>query len=83
VAYKYGGRTIKTLDFSGDARLLAQCEPVYENLPGWQINLRGCRAWKDLPKAAQDYIHFIEAQTGVPVKSISVGPERTAVIIRD
>ena len=83
VAYKYGGRTIQTLDFSGDARLLAQCEPVYENLPGWQINLRGCRAWEDLPKAAQDYIQFIEAQTGVSVKSISVGPERSAVIIRD
>lgn len=82
VAYRYNGRTIKSLDFSGEARLLARCTPVYETLPGWAADLRGCTAWKDLPSEAQAYIHFIEKQTGLPVSNVSVGPERTAQFSR-
>jgi len=40
------------------------------------------RIFKDLPKEAQDYIHFIEDTTGVPVKMIGVGPQRDQVILR-
>ena len=72
-----------TLDFSGDARLLAQCIPVYETLPGWQEDLRACRAWGDLPEAARAYVRFIEKQTGLPVENISVGPERSALISQE
>jgi adenylosuccinate synthase len=81
-AYQLNGRTIHTLDFSGDARLLAQCVPVYDTLPGWQEDLRECRAWQDLPAAAQSYVQYIEKQTGLPVQNISVGPERSALITR-
>ncbi len=79
-AYKVGSKTITGLNFSGDARLLAKCQPVYENLPGWQENLRPCRAWEDLPTQARDYVKFIEKQTDLSVQTISVGPERSAVI---
>jgi adenylosuccinate synthase len=82
VAYQRGGKKMDTLDFSGDARLLAQCTPVYETLPGWQAKLGACRNWTDLPKEAQAYIQFIEAKIGVPVRTISVGPERSAMIRR-
>ena len=82
VAYNRNGKTLATLDFSGDARLLAQCTPVYENLPGWQENLRTCRTWPDLPVAAQAYVQFIESKIGVPVQTISVGAERSAMISR-
>lgn len=82
VAYERDGKRIDTLDFSGDARLLSLCHPVYEQLPGWTEDLRACRKWEDLPKAAQGYIQFIEAKIGVPVRSISVGPERSAMIRR-
>jgi len=82
VAYERNGKHIDTLDFSGDARLLAQCTPVYQSLPGWNEDIRACRAWSDLPKAAQAYIQFIEAKIGVPVRTISVGPERSAMISR-
>jgi adenylosuccinate synthase len=81
-AYQHNGRTIHALDFSGDARLLAQCVPVYDTLPGWQEDLRECRAWQDLPAAAQTYVQYIEKQTGLPVQNISVGPERSALITR-
>jgi adenylosuccinate synthase len=83
VAYERGGKKMTTLDFSGDARLMSQCTPIYQNLPGWQEDLRGCRKWSDLPKAAQTYVTFIESFVSVPVKNISVGPERTALISRD
>jgi adenylosuccinate synthase len=82
VAYARNGKQMNTLDFSGDARLLAQCTPVYETRPGWQEDLRGCRKWADLPQAARDYVAFIESKIGVPVKTISVGPERSAMIMR-
>ncbi len=83
VAYQCEGNTFDALDFSGDARRLKQCTPVFQNQPGWQGNLCECRAWTDLPSAAQAYVEFIEAKIGVPVKTISVGSERTAMIRRD
>ena len=82
VAYQRGGKRLDSLDFSGDARLLTQCSPVYETLPGWQEDLRLCRSWQDLPKAAQAYVQYIEARIGVPIQTISVGPERSAMISR-
>lgn len=82
-AYRRDGQTLRSLDFSGDARLLERCEPVYETLPGWTEDLRNCRRWEDLPAAAQGYVRFIEAQTGLPVTHISVGPERSALIVRE
>jgi adenylosuccinate synthase len=83
IAYRRNGKTIETLDFSGDAHLLSQCVPVYKNLPGWEKELRECRDCSDLPKAAMAYVKFIETQIGVSVKNISVGPERSAMIVRD
>jgi adenylosuccinate synthase len=70
------------LDFSGDARLLAKYVPVYETLPGWHEELRTCRTWGDLPEAARAYVRFIEKLTGLPVANISVGPERSALVVR-
>ncbi|MDO9066533.1 MAG: adenylosuccinate synthetase, partial [Chloroflexota bacterium] len=82
VTYQRNGKKITTLDFSGDARLLSRCTPVFETLPGWQEDLRECRDWQDLPVAAQTYVHYIEKQTGLPVQNISVGPERAELITR-
>ena len=79
--YRRRGRELETLDFSGDARLLDECEPMYEILPGWNADLRGCRSWDDLPKAAQAYIRFIEQRIGIRAAYISVGPERTDLLI--
>ena len=83
VAYQRNGDTLASLDFSGDARMLQSCMPVYKTLPGWQEELRGCTRWQDLPKAAQNYVKFIEEHTGLPVKTVSVGPERDALLYRE
>lgn len=61
---------------------LSTFEAVYEELPGWQEDVRGARRWEDLPLPAQKYIRRIENVSGAPVRYISVGPERNQVIVR-
>ncbi len=57
-------------------------EPVYEELPGWQADTTGCRAWADLPAAARTYVERLESLAGVPISHVSVGPERHQMIVR-
>ncbi len=54
--------------------------PVYKTLPGWNEPIRSCRRWEDLPLNARQYIREIETAVQVPVRRISVGPERGDVI---
>ncbi|WP_182377953.1 adenylosuccinate synthase [Nocardioides sp. WS12] len=56
--------------------------PIYENLPGWSEDLTGCRTFEDLPKAAQDYVEYVEARSGGRISVIGVGPEREQAIVR-
>jgi adenylosuccinate synthase len=55
-------------------------DPVYEQLAGWNEDLRGTRRWEDLPDATRAYILRIEELSGVPVRMVSVGPERTQIV---
>jgi adenylosuccinate synthase len=59
---------------------LRNCQPIYEDHPGWSIPTAGCRNWDDLPVQAQSYIRRIEELTDVPVAVISTGQERTEYI---
>jgi len=43
----------------------------------------GARSWEDLPAAARDYVSFVEREAGIPVGYVSVGPERSQIIVRD
>lgn len=80
-AYKVRGETIK--EFPSDPVLYGECEPVYEELPGWQENTRGARRFADLPVRAREYIEAVEAILRRPVGLISVGPDRDDTIYRD
>ena len=55
-------------------------EPVYEELHGWEEDVSNIRTWDNLPLEARAYILQIEEISGIPVRSVSVGPERTQVI---
>ncbi len=80
VAYKRKG---KTLQIAPDAAYkLEQSEPVYEYLPNWTEDIRDVREFDKLPENAQNYIKFIEKQTGVKISMIGIGPQRDQVIIR-
>ncbi|MDI7275505.1 MAG: adenylosuccinate synthase [Anaerolineae bacterium] len=61
---------------------LADCEPVYEEWPGWNENLRAVRRWEDLPGAAQRYVERLEDLVGLRADLVSVGPEREQLIVR-
>ena len=63
--------------------LLSRARPVYTRLPGWKCDITGIRKFEDLPRAARDYIRFIEEAVGFPVKWVSNGPNREDVILRD
>jgi adenylosuccinate synthase len=65
------------------ANVLAECEPVYETVPGWKTTTRRTTNFHDLPPAAKDYIRRIEELCGAPVALISTGPDRTETIIRE
>lgn len=57
-------------------------EPVYTELPGWDDDITNIRQYDKLPHALKEYISFIEKQTNVPVKMVSVGPDRLETITR-
>ena len=81
VAYEdESGRRIE--DFPAHLDDLARCRPVFETLPGWDDDLTATKAWSDLPARARSYVEFLERQIGVPVRIVSVGPERTQTIQR-
>lgn len=56
-------------------------KPIYEEFPGWQEDITGCREFADLPQAAQDYVRALEAMSGARFSAIGVGPEREQVVV--
>ena len=61
---------------------LERVEPVFTPAPGFDDDVREVRKFEDLPQGARDYVAALEAQVGVPVATISVGPGRDQVIRR-
>ena len=80
IAYERKGKTLKIAPDA--AYKLEQSTPQYEYLPNWTEDIREVREFNKLPINAQNYIKFIEEQTGVPISMIGVGPQRDQVIIR-
>lgn len=77
VAYDIDGERT-TVFPSGEA--LAKAKPVYEYLDGWKCDISKCRTMEDLPKAAVDYVRYIEKATNCKIKYVSVGAERESYI---
>ncbi|MDM5201565.1 adenylosuccinate synthase [Fictibacillus enclensis] len=75
VAYKYKGEVIN--EFPASLKVLAQCEPVYEELPGWTEDITGAKTLSDLPENARHYVERVSQLTGIPLTIFSVGPDRS------
>jgi adenylosuccinate synthase len=56
------------------------CETTY--LQGWKTSIGDARSWEDLPAAARDYVAFVERHLDIPISYVSVGPERSQIIVR-
>jgi len=80
VGYRVDGAVSDILPVG--AETLERCEPVYEDVPGWQASTVGLRAYAELPANARRYLERIEQISGVPVAVISTGPERDETIVR-
>jgi adenylosuccinate synthase len=80
VAYEADGERYEELP--RQHRVLYNCEPVYEDLPGWGTDISAAESFDDLPPAALDYIARVEELAGVPVSMVSVGPQRKATLTR-
>jgi adenylosuccinate synthase len=79
IGYEIGGERIE--GYPMHQTDLHHARPVYKSLPGWGEDITGCRMRGDLPKAAQDFVGFVEAEVGAPLCMISVGPERDQAIV--
>ena len=77
-AYEVDG--VRTTEFPYS--ISGEVKPVYTDFEGWKCDLRSCRRYEDFPEAFKRYVEFIERETGVPVKIISVGPDRDETIER-
>ena len=64
-----------------DMTVMQECEPIYETVPGWQKDTSTIRNYDELPQNAKKYIGRISELSGVPVKLISVGSERSQTIL--
>jgi adenylosuccinate synthase len=61
---------------------LKHCEPIYEEMLGWQTGIGGARSWEDLPQRCRDYVDRIAELCGAPVTMIGVGPRRDQFVLR-
>lgn len=77
VAYKKNGETLAHMPYD-----IEGVEPVYTELKGWQTDLTQLKSEEQLPQAFKEYIAFLEKELGVPVKYISIGPDRDQTITR-
>ena len=80
VAYEIDG--VRTEEMPLDQAGFAKAVPVYEELPGWDEDISGCRTFEELPVNAQAYIARLEELSKCRIQSIGVGPGREATIVR-
>jgi len=78
IGYRVGSETFNYVP--NDAELLARCQPVYVDFPGWQKPTHKVRRWKDMPSRARGYLQAIAKFTGAKLTIVSVGPARDQTI---
>jgi adenylosuccinate synthase len=81
VAYKIGGKT--TDEIPAQASGYDQIECVYRDMPGWRTSTEGIMSMEKLPRAAREYLSFLEKESGARVGMVSTGPDRNHTILMD
>jgi adenylosuccinate synthase len=80
-AYKFKGQALTS--FPSDAAVLEKCQPIYEELDGWQESISEIRNFRKLPAQARKYLSRLEDLLSCPVTLVSTGPNRRQVIQRN
>ena len=79
VAYEVDGKRVEEVPVSQSD--FHHAIPIYENFPGWEEDITGCRTFEELPKNAQDYVRALEKMSKCRISAIGVGPARDATIV--
>lgn len=79
VAYRINGEGTRDFPYTVDG---VDLEPVYKELPGWNVDMTKFKSEDEFPQEFKDYIKFLEAELEVPITILSVGPDREQTIIR-
>jgi adenylosuccinate synthase len=80
VGYRYAGEALAA--FPPDASILAEVEPVYEDLPGFEGDTGSCRSFGELPEAARAYVERVESHVGARIAMVCVGRRRDQILVR-
>jgi adenylosuccinate synthase len=77
--YAYNGQILEELP--ANLAIFEKCQPVYEEMPGWQTNISGAKSFADLPENARKYVRRLEELIACPIVIVSVGPRRDETIV--
>lgn len=72
--YKYKGEFIT--HYPASLKMLAECEAVYEEMPGWSEDITGVKTLEELPESTRNYVSRVSELTGIPIAIFSVGRNR-------
>lgn len=75
VAYNHKGKRID--EYPASLKTLAECEPIYEEMPGWTEDITNVTSLGELPENARHYVERVSQLTGIPLSIFSVGPDRS------
>ncbi len=78
VAYNINGKETSEFPYETDEKIV----PIYKEFKGWNCDINKLRHYSEFPIELKNYIEFIEQETGVPIKIVSVGPDREETIMR-
>jgi len=79
VAYRLPDGTTSQ-DFPWHQSDFHRAEPVWEELEGWSDDITGARSFEELPRAAREYVHWVEERLEIPVTLVGVGPRRDQIL---
>ena len=77
--YEYKGNRLN--EFPASLKVLAECTPLYETLPGWSEDISTIRQFGDLPQTTRTYLKRVEELAETPIQIVSVGPGRDETIV--
>ena len=79
IGYEVKGKRLN--EFPASLKVLAECTPLYEALPGWSEEISTIRQFGDLPQTTKTYLKRVEELTETPIQIVSVGPGRDETIV--
>jgi len=81
ICTRYTWRGERVDHFPANLNVLAECEPVFESVPGWKEDISSVRRFEALPENTRNYLKRIEELAETPIDILSVGPGREETIV--